>query len=85
MPSNVEYQECLVMWSTNAQIFLANLRNTLDISTEFPDSISADTLLVVSKSMKLGPGLKKKSKKQINCTHCSFEDTHNVFVLNDLI
>ncbi len=31
------------------------------------------------------PDLKKKTNNQMKCTHCSFEDTHNAFVSNDLV
>ena len=50
--------ECLVTWSTHAQNpkFAANLWKTLDVSTEFPASVSADSVLTVSRAMKLGTG-----------------------------
>ena len=51
--------ECLVMWSTHAQKlkFAANPWNTLAISTEFPASVCAVSVLMVSRAMKLGPEL----------------------------
>ena len=51
--------ECLVTWSTHAQKpkFAANPWNTLAVSTKFPASVSADSVLTVSRAMKLGPGL----------------------------
>ena len=59
IPRLLESVECLVTWSTHAQKpkFLANLLNMLAVSTEFPAAVSADSLLMVSKAMKLGPGL----------------------------
>ena len=50
--------ECLVTWSTHAQKpkFAANPWITLAVSTEFPASVSADSVLTVSRAMKLGPG-----------------------------
>ena len=50
--------EYLVKWSTHAQKpkFTANPWNTLAVSTEFPASVSADSVLTVSRAMKLGPG-----------------------------
>ncbi len=55
-------EECLVhaLWSTLAhfkQKFSANLWNRLDVSTEFPASVSADSLLTASRAMKLGPDI----------------------------
>ena len=46
------------MWSTHAhkQTFPANLWNTNGISLEYPAYVSADSLLTVSRAMKLGPG-----------------------------
>ena len=51
--------ECLVTLSTDGQKpkFVANLWNTLAISIEFPASVSADSMLMVSRAMKLGPVL----------------------------
>ena len=48
--------ECLVMWSTHRQkpTFAANLWNTLAMSTEFPTCVTADSVLTVSRAMKLG-------------------------------
>ena len=50
--------ECLVTRrSTHAQkpTFAANPCNTLAVSTEFPPSVSADSVLTVSRAKKLGP------------------------------
>ena len=56
--------ECLVTWSTHAQKpkFAANPWNTLAVSTEFPASVSADSVLTVSRAMKLGPELLHEMK-----------------------
>ena len=50
--------ECLVTWRTHAQKpkFAANPWNTLAVSTEFSASVSADSVLTISRAMKLGPG-----------------------------
>ncbi len=49
-------EECLVTWSTHAhkQTFPAKQWNTLDVSKEFTASVSADSLLIVSRAMKFG-------------------------------
>ena len=39
------------------QKFVDNSRNTLAVSTEFPASVSANSVLTVSRAMKLGPGV----------------------------
>ncbi len=50
-------EECLVTCSTHKreQKFLANPWNMLDASADFPASVSADSLLMVSRAMKPGP------------------------------
>ena len=48
MPSNVEYA------STEAKIRRLPVKY-VDVSTEFPVSVSADSVLMVSKAMKLDP------------------------------
>ena len=54
--------ECLVTCSTHAQKrkFDANPRNTLAVSTESPASISTNSVLTVSRAMKLGPAHKER-------------------------
>ena len=49
--------ESIVTRSPHAQKpkFPANPLNTLAVSTEFPASVSADSVLTVSRAMKLGP------------------------------
>ena len=49
-------EEFLVMWLRHAHFkrkFLSNLCNTLDVSAEFPASCSSDSLLRVSRAMKV--------------------------------
>ena len=49
-------KKCLVTWSTHAhQNSQNNPSNTIDVSKEFPAFASVDSLLTVSKAMKLGP------------------------------
>ena len=71
--------ECLVTWSTLAQKpkLAANPWNTLAVSTELPASISADSVLTVSRAMKLGPGaimgqIKKSCLTANLCLLCHF-------------
>ncbi len=61
-------EECLVTWSTHAhkQKFSANSWNTFDVSKEFPASISADSLLMVSRAMKLGPGFERHTPSKVS-------------------
>ena len=49
--------ECLVTCSMHAHKpkFPAYPLNTLDVSTEFPTSVSGNSLHIVSRAMKLGP------------------------------
>ena len=58
----------LLTWSQHRhkQKFPANLENMLDVRAEFPASISADSLLTVSRAMKLGPG-------KTPCAYISFK------------
>ena len=50
---------CLVPWSTHAQKpkFVADPWNTLVVIKEFPATVSADSLLTVSRAMKLSSGV----------------------------
>ncbi len=47
------------------QTFSANPRNTLDVSTRFPASVSADSLLTVNRAMKFGPDVRATSMEDI--------------------
>ena len=51
--------ECLVTWSTHVHKlkFRAIPWNTLGVSTEFIASVRPDSVLTVSRAMKLGPGI----------------------------
>ncbi len=51
-------EECLVAWSKHVhkQKCPANLWNMLVVSAEFPAFVSVDSLLTVSRAIKLGPG-----------------------------
>ena len=55
---SVEYLH-VVMWITHAQKpkFAANPWNTLAVSREFPASVSADSMLTVSRAMQMGPDI----------------------------
>ena len=59
--------DCLVMWSTHEQKprFVANPWNTLVWSTEFAASVNADSVVTVSRAMKMGLGLLLSNHRQI--------------------
>ena len=71
---------CLVTWSMQVHKpkFPAKLWNTLEVSKEFPASISADSLLTVSIAVKLGPDNWSKL-----IFHLSIVDTQHIQTNNN--
>ena len=75
--------ECLVTRSTHVQKpkFVANPWNMLASSTEFPVSVSADSVLKVSRAMKLGPVLFRTNTIQNRFTNGDIAKKPHLIIL----